>query len=206
MSRSWWPSSDSWHPVVEPQLLTQSFIILFWKLLGRKRRKTFLKKKSNIWWFLYQNIFCSWIISICWFGFGFIVITLYMKSKVSGRLSVTPICACWTSHSRCIPVCCCNELYTSWKAFHDNLERGCGDLYSFNYKRITEVRYADNVGCSRCSSLCQRCSVGLRSGLCAKHSRSSTPPLACYVVMDLALCIVMWEQFGLGLIPIKGES
>ena len=34
----------------------------------------------------------------------------------------------------------------------------------------------------------QRCSIGLRSGLCAGQSSSSTPDSAIHVFMDLALC------------------
>ena len=38
------------------------------------------------------------------------------------------------------------------------------------------------------SNSSQRCSIGLRSGLCAGQSSSSTPNLLIHVFMDLALC------------------
>ncbi|MCI4380479.1 hypothetical protein PGIGA_G00240460 [Pangasianodon gigas] len=54
------------------------------------------------------------------------------------------------------------------------------------------------LGCSRCSSSSQRCSVGLRSGLCAGHSSSSTPTFTHHVFMELALCtgaLSCWNRF-----------
>ncbi len=41
---------------------------------------------------------------------------------------------------------------------------------------------------SLCSNSSQRCSIGLRSGLCAGQSSSSTPNSLIHVFMDLALC------------------
>ena len=41
---------------------------------------------------------------------------------------------------------------------------------------------------SLCFNSSQRCSIGLRSGLCAGQSSSSTPNSLIHVLMDLALC------------------
>ena len=58
------------------------------------------------------------------------------------------------------------------------LEHYCGDLLSFSHKIISEI--GTDVGRlelahSRCSNSSQRCSMELRSGLCADQSSSFTP-------------------------------
>uniref|UniRef100_A0A3P8S0T8 Uncharacterized protein n=1 Tax=Amphiprion percula TaxID=161767 RepID=A0A3P8S0T8_AMPPE len=46
----------------------------------------------------------------------------------------------------------------------------------------------EGLALSLCSNSSQRCSMGLRSGLCAGQSSSSTPDSVIHVFMDLALC------------------
>jgi len=46
----------------------------------------------------------------------------------------------------------------------------------------------EEKACYAVSNSPQRCSVGLKSGLCASQSSSSTPNLLIHVFMDLAVC------------------
>ncbi|KAG7317169.1 hypothetical protein KOW79_019467 [Hemibagrus wyckioides] len=55
------------------------------------------------------------------------------------------------------------------------------------------------MACSLCSNSSQRCSIGLRSGLCAGQSSSSTPNSLIHDFMDLALCTGVqscWNRKG----------
>lgn len=47
---------------------------------------------------------------------------------------------------------------------------------------------SEDLWCSQCSSSSWRCSVGLRSGLCAGHVSSLTPTLVNHVFTESALC------------------
>ena len=53
---------------------------------------------------------------------------------------------------------------------------------------------------SRHSNSSQRCSMGLRSGLCRGQSSSSTPISTNHFCMDLALCL-----YGPGIVMLKQE-
>ena len=76
-----------------------------------------------------------------------------------------------------------------------------GSFWPFFQKHICEVRHwcwTESLAHSLRSNSSQRCSIGLRSGLCAGQSGSSTPNWLIHVFMDLALCsgAVMLEQEG----------
>jgi hypothetical protein len=70
------------------------------------------------------------------------------------------------------------------------LEHCCRDLFPFSHKNINEVRHwcwAIRPRSQRSNSS-QRCLMGLRLGLCADLSSSSTPISTNHFCMDLALC------------------
>jgi hypothetical protein len=71
------------------------------------------------------------------------------------------------------------------------LEHCWGDLFPFSHRAL--MRSGTDVGQLglariRCCNSSQRCSMGLRSWLCADQSSSSTPILTNDFCMDLALC------------------
>lgn len=74
-----------------------------------------------------------------------------------------------------------NNLYVFGKDRPWILKHGCGNLHSFTYKSFSEIWWG-GLGCLQRSSSSKRCSVELRSRLCAGHPRSFTPTLAGHVV------------------------
>ena len=78
------------------------------------------------------------------------------------------------------------------------LEHCCWDLLPFSHKSISDV---GRLGLARSlrSNSSQRCSMVLRSGLCAGPSSSSTPTSTNHSCMDLALCtgaLSCWNRKG----------
>lgn len=60
----------------------------------------------------------------------------------------------------------------------------------------------EGLPCRLCFNSSQRCSVGLKSGVCAGKSSSSTPKLLIHGFIDLALCTSMQTgNEGLSRIP-----
>ncbi len=102
--------------------------------------------------------------------------------KVCGQPKITPIWTVTVEHLIPKPwalICCCTSLHSSGQALHKTLDPRCRDLLSFSHKSISEVGalMSDSkgwltVGAGNSS---QRCWMGLRSGLCAGQSSSSTP-------------------------------
>lgn len=71
------------------------------------------------------------------------------------------------------PLCSYSNLHFSLKAFHWILEHGCGGSCSLKHKSITEIWHwccARKLGVQYVFQFTQSLLVGLRSGLCAKHS------------------------------------
>lgn len=128
----------------------------------------------------------------------------YKYVRVSGLQ--TSALEYWTSHPKAVginidllPLCCYNSLHSSGTAFC-----GCGDLYPLSYKNSlgTDVQEESLAWCWH-PNLSQRCSEGLRLGLCAGPSNSSTPTLINHASIDLTLhaeALSCWNQFGLGLL------
>jgi hypothetical protein len=118
--------------------------------------------------------------------------------KVSGHLLVEHLIPkSWALIWSWSPLCCYNSLHFSGKAFHKTLEHYSRDLFHSATRAL--VRSGTDVGRlglarSRCSNSYQMCLMGLRSGLCAGQSSSSTPISTNHFCMDLALCIVMLKQ------------
>ncbi|KAK6314285.1 hypothetical protein J4Q44_G00157440 [Coregonus suidteri] len=115
-----------------------------------------------------------------------------LHEKVCGYLLVEHLIPkSWALIWSWSPLCCYNSLHSSGKAFHYMLEPCCRDLLQFSHKNKCEV--GTDVGRlglarSRRSNSSQRCSMGLRSGLCAGQSSSSTTISTNHIYMDLALC------------------
>ena len=61
-------------------------------------------------------------------------------------------------HLELVPPCCYKSLNSSRKAFHYMLEHCCGDLLPFSQKNSPHFNSS------------QRCSLGLKSGLCSGQS------------------------------------
>ena len=83
------------------------------------------------------------------------------------------------------------QLQLFWKGFQQGLGVFMG-IFDHS-SRSAFVRSHTDVGreglaLSLRSNSSQRCSIGLRSGLCAGQSSSSTPNSLIHVFMDLALC------------------
>ena len=88
------------------------------------------------------------------------------------------------------PLCCNGSLHSSGKAFHRCWNIAAGTCFHSATRAL--VRLGTDVGrlglaCSWRSNASQ-VSMGLRSGLCASQSSSSTPILTNHFCMDLALC------------------
>lgn len=75
--------------------------------------------------------------------------------------------------------------HSSGKVFDKILDHCCADL-----PILPPEHQRGHALTARCqhSNSSQKCSVGLRSWLCAGHSSSTTPTLANYVFMALHLC------------------
>lgn len=93
------------------------------------------------------------------------------------------IWACWVSHSKTkdtpfVPLTPAITASTSRKAFHKILRRACGNLYPFSQWSFCKAHVLvldEDLACSCHSYSSQRCSVGLRSGLCVGHLCSLIP-------------------------------
>ena len=90
------------------------------------------------------------------------------------------------------------QLQLYWEGFPQGLGvfMGTFELSSRSAFGHTDVG-REGVALSLHSNSSQRCSIGLRSGLCARQSSSSTPNSRLHVFMDL-LCALVHSHVGTG--------
>lgn len=80
------------------------------------------------------------------------------------------------------------SIYNSGQAFSTFLEPGCGDIFPFSHKSLSNVWH----WCVWLSSS-QRCWMWLRSGICARPSSSSTPNRVIYREMNDTIEQFKWK-------------